>query len=99
MREIQFAGGPAQAGAVGQNAGGPLQDLGILDAVAAAPRVDLVKAGLALALEALRGAHDGTGAAVEGARQIGQGGQFVQDAVCEAAVAGADVFGAMRGKG
>ena len=81
VAEIEFAYSPAHAGAVGQHASGPLQDLGILDAVAAVPLVDLVEAGLALTLEALRGAHDGTGADVEGARQIGQGGQLVQGAV------------------
>ena len=55
LAEIEFAGSAAQAGAVGQHGSGPLQDLGILDAVAAAPFVGLVEAGLALALEALVG--------------------------------------------
>ena len=52
-----------------------------------------------LALEALAGAHDGARADAEGARQIGQGGQLVQGAVCEAAVAGAEVVDAMGGEG
>ena len=95
VAEIEFAYSPAQAGAVGQHASGPLQDLGILDAVAAVPLVDRGEAGLALALEALTGTDDGTGADVEGARQIGQGGELVQSAVCEAAVAGAEVVDAM----
>ena len=99
VAEIEFAGGAAQAGAVGQHAGRLLQDLGILDAVAAALLVDPVEAGLALALEALAGAHDGARADVEGARQIGQGGELVQGAVCEAAVAGAEVVDGVGGEG
>ena len=60
--------------------------------------MDLLEAGITLALEALPGANDGAGTDVEGARQIGQGGQLVQGAVCEAAVAGAEVVDATGGE-
>ena len=43
--------------------------------------------------------HDGPGVDVEGARQIGQGGELVEGAVCEAAVAGAEVVDAVGGEG
>ena len=66
-----WAGRLAQACAVGQNAGGPLQDLGLSDAMAAVSPADLIEAGLALAPEALVGAHDGTGADAE-ARALGR---------------------------
>ena len=66
--------------------------------MAAAPSADPEEAGLTLALEALPNAHDGLGADVKGARQIGQGGQPVQGAVYEAADAGAEVVGAMGGE-
>ena len=66
--------------------------------MAAAPLVDPVEAGLPLALEPLTGTHDGAGADVEGPRQIGQSGQLVQGAVCEAAVAGAEVVDGMGGE-
>ena len=48
---------------------------------------------------ALAGAHDRAGADVEGAGRIGEGGQLVEGAVCEAAVAGAEVVDAMGGEG
>ena len=95
-RQVQLAGMGQRA--LGQHAGGPLQDHGILNAVAAAPLVDLVEACLPLALEALTGVHDGAGADVEGAHQIGQRSQLVEGAVCEAAVAGAEVVDGMGGE-
>ena len=56
-------------------------------------------ASLTLALEALTGANDRSAADAQGAREIGQGGQLVKGAVCEAAVTGAEVVDAMGGEG
>ena len=80
-----------------QHAGGPRQQLGILDAVPAAPLAGPEEAALAPALQAPPGAGHGARAEPEGGGQSGQAGEAVQGAAAEAEIAADLVLGGVGG--
>ncbi len=99
VAQVELPRGLAQAGAGGQHLRGALEDLRVLDAVPPAGLVLGGEAGFALAFEALAGAQDGAGAEAEGAGEFGEGGELVEGALGEAAIAGAGVVGGVGGEG
>ncbi len=89
----------AQAGPVGEQAGGPLEHFRVLDRVTPAGALARGEAHLAVAFQCLAGPQDGAGAEAEGPGEVDQRGQLEQGAAGQTEIAGPFVVAVMTGDG